>query len=279
VVITTSGGRLVGEIKRIEKDVLTFSTDYSDSDFKIEWEKIASIESDRQFLVETFEGKRLAGSLKPDPEKKATAQIAGTKVQLPEVSAAQPFERSIWSRFDSALDFGYSMTQANAPKTARWDLGNDLRRLLGSQWYVNTTQDFLNRYEQGLDLRTTIGVGGGRYVLRSSSQCLALGGGLALNHKRCTDPLVPTNDSAQAYLGTEFMTERMKLADLLTRLTYYPSLTISGPYRVDYNFNLDFNLKGDWCFRIGLFENYDSKPPSGLSKFDYGWSNGFLFEY
>src|SRR5262249_19136827 len=49
VVITSSGDKLVGEIKKVEKDVLTLSTDYSDSDFKIKWEKIASIESDRQF--------------------------------------------------------------------------------------------------------------------------------------------------------------------------------------------------------------------------------------
>jgi len=90
---------------------------------------------------------------------------------------------------------------------------------------------------------------------------------------------VPTKNSAEAYLGSEFMTERMKFADLLTRLTYYPSLTISGRYRLNYNFNLDFNLPGDWYFRIGLFESYDSKPPSGLSKNDYGWSNGFGFKF
>ena len=43
--------------------MLTFSTGYSDADFKIEWDKVASIESSRQFLVETFDGKRLSGSL------------------------------------------------------------------------------------------------------------------------------------------------------------------------------------------------------------------------
>ena len=37
VVITTSGDKLVGEIKRVEKDVLTIETPYSDADFKIEW--------------------------------------------------------------------------------------------------------------------------------------------------------------------------------------------------------------------------------------------------
>ena len=57
VVVTTTGDRLVGEIKKVEKDVLTFETAYSDSDFKLKWDKIASIQSDRQFLVETFDGR------------------------------------------------------------------------------------------------------------------------------------------------------------------------------------------------------------------------------
>ncbi len=312
VVITTTGDRLVGEIKSVGKDVLTLSTDYSDSDFKIKWDKIASIESDRQFVVETFDGQRVSGSLKPDPEKKPVVRVAETSVQLPEVSTVQPFERAFWSRFDAALDFGYSMTrtntakqlslatnisyrddryvdvvfanifrssQENAPETQRWDLGNDFRRFLGSHWYANTTQDFLNSEEQGLDLRTTIGGGGGRYLLRSSSQYLALGGGLAWTNENYLDPTLSTKDSAEAYLGTEFMTEKLKITDLITRFSYYPSLTISGRHRLMYRFDLDFNLPGDWYFRVGLFDNYDNKPPEGFSKNDYGWSNGFGFKF
>ena len=312
VVITTSGDKLVGEIKKVEKDVLIFSTDYSDSDFKIKWEKIASIESTRQFVIETFDGQRLSGSLKPDPEKKPLVQVAETSVKLPDVSTVQPFEQKFLSRIDAGLDFGYSLTrtnsaaqlslasnlsyrdehhvdvlfanifrssQDNAPDTKRWDLANDFRRLLGSRWYVNTTQDFLNSEEQGLDLRTTIGGGGGRYLLRSSNQYLALGGGLAWTNENYTDAALPTKNSAEAYLGTEFMTERLKITDVLTRLTYYPNLTTSGRYRLTYRFDLDFNLPGDWYFRVGLFDNYDSKPPEGFSNNDYGWSNGFGFKF
>jgi len=312
VVIMTNGDKLVGEIKKVEKDVLTFETDYSDVDFKIKWEKIASIESARYFVVETFDGKRVSGSLKPDPEKKATVQVADASVQLPQLSAAQPIERTFWSRFESGLDFGYSLTrtnsakqlslgtnlayrdenhvdqlfanvfsstQENAPDTQRWDVANDFRRFLGNRWYVNTTQDFLNSEEQGLDLRTTIGGGGGRYLLRSSSQHLALGGGLAWTKENYTDATVPTKDSADAYLATEFMTEKLKITDLITRLTYYPSLTISDRYRLSYRFDLDFNLPGDWYLRIGLFDNYDNTPPSGFSKNDYGWSNAFGFKF
>jgi putative salt-induced outer membrane protein YdiY len=312
VVITTTGDRLVGEIKSVEKDVLTLETGYSDADFKIEWEDIASIASDRQFLVETFDGRRLSGSIKPDPDKKLVVLIAGTSVPLAEVSVVQPFERTFWARFDAALDFGYSMTrtnsakqlslgtnlsyrderyvdvvfanifrssQENAPETQRWDVANDFRRLLGSRWYVNTTQEFLNSEEQGLDLRTTIGGGGGRYLLRSASQYLALGGGLAWTNENYTDAELPTKDSAEAYVGSEFMTEKLKVTDLITRFTYYPSLTISGRYRLAYRFDLDFNLPGDWYFRFGLFDNYDSEPPEGFSKNDYGWSNAFGFKF
>ena len=180
IVTTTTGERLVGEIIRVEKDVLTLSTGYSDSDFKIEWDKVASLESDRQFLVETFAGMRLTGPMKIDPATKASVKVGDVTVPLGEVSVLQPLERSFWARFDTGLDFGYSMTQANsatqltlggnllyrdkqvidtvlvnvfkstqsnAPDTQRWDLGNDFRYLLGERWYANTTQDFLNSDE------------------------------------------------------------------------------------------------------------------------------------
>ena len=57
------------------------------------------------------------------------------------------------------------------------------------------------------------------------------------------------------------MTEKLKITDLVTRFTYYPSLTIDDRYRINYKFDLDFNLPGDWYFRVGLFENFDSQPP------------------
>jgi hypothetical protein len=311
VVITVTGDKLIGEIIRVDKDVLTFSTGYSDVDFKIEWDKIASIESTRQFLVETFDGKRLSGSLVLDPKTKGAVQIAGTSVPLADVSAIQPIERKFWSRFDSGLDFGYSMTRTNnatqlslgsnlsyrdedyydvlfanvfrssqddVPDTQRWDVANDFRRFLGSRWYVNTTQDFLNSEEQGLKLRSSIGGGGGRYLLRSASQHLAVGAGVAWTNENFTDA-TPAKDSAEAYFSSEFMTEKLKITDFITRFTYYPSLTVDDRYRLAYRFDFDFNLPGDWYFRVGFFDNYDSKPQEAFSKNDYGWSNAFGFKF
>jgi len=308
VVVLTNGDKLVGEIKSVEKDVLTFSTDYSDSDFKIKWEKIATIESDRQFLMETFDGRRLSGSLTPVADTKGTVTIDGASVPLPNVSTVQPFETTFWSRMDAGFDFGYSLTktnsakqlsfggtmtyraemygdtlfgnafnssQDNAPTTSRWDVSNDFRRLLGTRWYANTTQEFLNSEEQGLDLRTTIGGGAGRYLFRSSPQHLSLGAGIAWTNENYTDAALATKDSAEAYVGTEFFTEKLKVTDFITRFTWFPSLTISGRQRFNYRFDFDFNLPGDWYFRMGFFDNYDNTPAAGFSKNDYGWSNAF----
>ena len=312
VVITNTGDKLVGEIKKVEKDVLTLGTPYSSADFKIALGEITSLESSRQFVVETFDGRRVSGSLKADPATKGVVQIGVTPVQLADVSTLQPFEPNLWARFDTALDFGYSMTrtnsakqlsfgmnvsyrderyvdvafanafrssQENAPETRRWDVSNDFRRLLGSRWYANTTQDLLNSEEQGLDLRTTIGGGGGRYLTRSSSQYLSVGGGLAWTNENYIDPLLPTKDSAEAYLGSEFMTAKLKIVDFITRFTYHPSLTISDRYRLTYRFDLNLNLPGDWYLRFGLFDNYDSQPPEGFSNNDYGWANTFGFKF
>jgi len=312
VVITLTGEKLVGEITSVEKDVLTIATVYSDSDLQIKWDQVAALESDRQFLVETFDGRRVSGPLKADPATKAAVQVGDVSVPLAEVSAMVPYDRSFWARFDAGFDFGFSMTQANsakqltlggnllyrdrqivdtafgsafrstqddAPETQRWDFGNDFRYLIGDRWYANTTQDFVNSDQQGLELRTTIGAGGGRYLLRSASQYLSAGGGLAWTNEDYSDVAVPTSDSAEAYLGTEFMTEKLKVADLVTRFAYYPSLTVDDRYRINYKLDLDFNLPGDWYFRMSVFENFDSQPPPSLSSNDYGWSNSFGLEF
>jgi len=310
-VTTTSGETITGEIKRVEKGVLTLSTAYSSADFMLKWDQVASINSPRQFVIETVDGRRVSGTLAADAGNKAV-QIGGVTVVLAEILSIQPPEGSFWSRFDSAIDFGYSMTrandarqltlggnllyrhdhvvdtvvgnvfnssQSNAPDTQRWDLGNDFRYLMGDRWYANTTLDFLNSDQQRLDLRTTIGGGGGRYLLRTASQYLTAGGGVAWTREDYTDAEIATKDSWEAYLGTEFMTERLKVVDLVTRLTYYPSLTIDDRYRINYNLDLDFNLPANWYIRVSLFENFDSAPPADLSKNDWGWSNAFGFKF
>src|SRR4029078_5298188 len=97
-VTTATGEKIVGEIKSVEKDVLTIETPYSDSDFKVKGDQVVAIDSARQFMVETFDGRRLSGALTTDVAKKAM-QVGAVTVALAEISTIQPFARWFWSRF------------------------------------------------------------------------------------------------------------------------------------------------------------------------------------
>lgn len=312
IIVLSNGDQLKGEIKKLEKEVITFSTDYSDEDFKIKWEKVARIDSDRKFLVETFAGARVAGPIKPDPADTKAANVGTDKVPLQDLAYVRPFERDFWSRLDTGFDLGYSMTkannvkqfsgainvvytaeksiaslaanaffntQSNAPRTRRWEAIPEYRYLFGRAWYVNGSANLFSSEEQQLALRTTLAGGFGRYFLRSPNQHLAVGAGLAWTKERYRDPSIPNRSSAEAYTGAEYLSERLKFADLITRFTIYPSLTISGRYRMNFQFDLDFNLPGDWYMKVGYYSNFDSKPPGSLQKSDYGWRNSFGYEF
>ena len=84
-VTTTTGEKIVGEIKKVEKDIVTIETPYSDSDFKIKRDQVVAIDSARQFMVETFDGPRLSGSLTSDVAKK-TLQVGAVTVTLAEIT-------------------------------------------------------------------------------------------------------------------------------------------------------------------------------------------------
>ncbi|MEP0714217.1 MAG: hypothetical protein ABJC55_20040, partial [Algoriphagus sp.] len=48
--LLSNGNLIVGEIKSMDKGVLTIETDYSDSDFKITWGEIKKITSRTNYL-------------------------------------------------------------------------------------------------------------------------------------------------------------------------------------------------------------------------------------
>ncbi len=307
----SNGDVLRGTIKRLDKSIIVFATEYSDSDFQIKWEKVKSIESSRHFLVETFDGDRLTGDLKETPEPNKVG-IGEERVELSHTALLRPYEESIASRVTWGFDLGFNATransvkqlslgsnvaytgertsirvhsqglfnsQSNAPRTRRWEIAPEYRYLVGRAWYALGTANLFSSEQQQVSLRSMFGGGVGRYFFRSTIRHLAVGGGAAWTRERYFDRRLPVQHSADAFFSVEYLTKRLKVADVVAMVNLFPSMTEPGRYRSNLNTDVTFNLKGDWYCKTGFYTNFDSAPPGSLPRTDYGWRNAFGYKF
>ena len=57
VVVFINGERLTGEVKGLERGILSYSTDFMGT-IDIEWDKVAQLRSDQLFEIEMLDGTR-----------------------------------------------------------------------------------------------------------------------------------------------------------------------------------------------------------------------------
>ncbi|WPR75258.1 DUF481 domain-containing protein [Algoriphagus sp. NG3] len=158
----SNGNIIVGEIKSMDKGVLTIETDYSDSDFKITWNEVKKLTSTSKYLITLSNGKRYNGTLNSldslsaeidtyDPEgllrniskrKEQTEEPPGGKeiVNLPEIVYLNALDEGFWSRLSANVDFGWSLTRANNLKqlNVRSGLG-----YLADRWKITSSYNSL----------------------------------------------------------------------------------------------------------------------------------------
>ena len=63
---------IYGEVKSMNRGVLTIETNYSDSDFTIEWLEIKKIYTQTVFLTSLTDGRRIIGSLSTNEDNSIT---------------------------------------------------------------------------------------------------------------------------------------------------------------------------------------------------------------
>jgi hypothetical protein len=115
IIWLSNGDRITGEIKQLEHGILRVGTD-AIGDINIQWEDIATIDSEFEFQFERSDGTRITGIIKDSPDqqtitlanKEQTASFAHDNV----VRISQ-IENSFWNRLKGSLSFGYSFTKAS----------------------------------------------------------------------------------------------------------------------------------------------------------------------
>lgn len=302
---TANGQLLVGEIKSMEKGILVFSTDYSKSDFQIEWSKLVAIYSQQSFFISLSSGERYNGKLRSLPAGDVVqlllhdGQVINTRFD--QIVFLKSVASQFWDRVKFNMDMGLNITSSNklrqyTLRTAvgywarRWRLDANFngirsrqdsaaiaRRLdaaITAQHFMSKGYFgmagilFLSNTGQAIKLRSNTKLGVGKVIFQSNRRYAAAGGGMSINHESFTTTL-PSRTSWEAFVGGQLHLFDVGDLNLLSNVFVYPSLTEAGRWRCDFKFDLKYDLPMDFYIKPGITLNYDNRPAIKGREADY----------
>lgn len=304
--VLSNGNKIVGEIKEMKRGVATIKTDYSDSDFKIEWEKIKRIRTKTEFLITVKNGDRYNGALQStakDSISVISAKDTLATVPRDNIVFLQEVKSNFLSKVKAALSIGFNYTKADelaqlsirtllGYRAKRWSIDakyNDIRSsrkntesvkrleaslnyqyFLKHNWYTVTEVSWLSNTEQNIQLRTLSKLGIGKYLIQTNEVYWGLQAGATYNNESYSVAASDVaNNSGEVFLGTELNLYDIGDLNFLTGVVAYPSFTESGRVRFDYNLDLKYDLPLDLYIKLGFTLNYDNQPVKTASKTDY----------
>jgi hypothetical protein len=305
---------LVGEVKSLSAGILTMETFYSDTDFKIEFNKVEAITVNRNCLITLTNDRRFYGKIQSENSGGLTIILedgSSERFQLNElIDFVEVYER-FWKRFKGGIDLGYNFTKAsnNAQFTIggnmsfiseKWrnkgninvlnssqDSLNDVKRtdallefirLLPKKWYMLADVSFLSNTEQELTGRISPSLGLGRFIKSTNKLYLGVTIGATYNIENYQDTSL-NKTSSEAFLGSNFNMYDFKDFDLNTGFKFYASLSEKGRLRTDYNITIKYDLPWDFYIKTEFTLNYDNQPAVIGAELDYIFTSGFGYKF
>ena len=219
VVLLKNGDRITGEIKGLERGELRIKADYMAEAVRLDWAKVASLESKSRFMIWLVNGKLFTDVVRllPGSAREIDNFVIGSaneslRVKAGEVLRITPDEPGFWRQLEGSIDFGFGFTSGNnqyhtdliatttyragdhsvtasldsalsgqpqGTSTSRNQFTLDYRKQLGPRWFAGGLFDLLSSDQQSLDRRTTVGGIIGANLHQTSQTRFSLFGGLA----------------------------------------------------------------------------------------------------
>lgn len=316
VVIMDNGDRLTGEVKSLERGKLRFDTDATGT-IPIEWDEVAYLSSSQNIQVETENGDRYLGHLLATGDERRIVVATGTGpsvLDTEHVVLMTPIEAEGIERLDGDITAGYSFAKASAVKQFQLGLDLDVRtetrifglavdavssdsednessqrqsldleytRLRANRWLTGAVIRLDRNDELGLDLRTSIGVGGGRIMRQTNNTKLQLVGGLQLSRENVSS-FVSDEDTVEAFgtLNWDWFRYDTPELDLSTNLQVIPNLTDTGRVRAEFDITLKWEIVSDLFWQLSFYDSFDSDPVVvDAEKNDYGVTTSLGWEF
>jgi len=308
-----NGDVIIGELKSLDKAVIVFKTDYSDSDFRIEWKGVAKLATGTEFLITIASGKRYKGTITEGDSTAFYINEEGVNIRVPanEIVYLKSIDEGFWSKVNANVDIGFNMTksknlrqltvnsgvgyrgenwiwnvqynslnatQDSVSPTLRRDGALTVNRFLKSDLFVTTSADYLSNTEQLLDIRLNARAGLGYYFVHSNRWYWNASGGVAYVNEAYTSG-EGNKTSMEAFIGTELSLFDFGDLSFFTKLVGYPGITEKGRFRSDISANVKYDLPFDFYTKSGITINYDNQPTVGAPETDYVFNVGFGWEW
>ena len=305
-VVLASGNRISGQVRGLSRGELSFRI-AGIGTVDINWSSVESLKTVQMLDIDLSSGEHLSGSISTTAEGKLSVLTeAGPKII--EKADAIRFTRvgaTVRARTSGSADFGLNfytaggheldwvlngeiqnrtqnyLTEASLAANIRQTGGDtardrlrltfDSRRYFAGRWFAIGLTEAENDQSLELDSRFLAGLAGGRTLIQTNRNLFSLYGGFAYTRENYR--AVATDSHAEA-LGT-LEWDIFAIAgdtDLLTKATTYVGLNNGARTRVQFTSSLRRELKGNFFWSMNLFEEYDSAPPNGYPRSDFGAS-------
>jgi uncharacterized protein DUF481 len=311
VIYLKNGDRITGQIRRMEQGQIVMEASPAFFGFMhLDWSHVARIESERTFQFQTTEGERLQGHLSSTEtgaeeivvtdnnsvrnlNERDVVLMKETNETLPgllraNAGAGLTLTRANHHRqFTADVEISYESTgytvvgwahsiyssQSGAADTNRHNFGAFVGKPLNRRWSLVGISDFLISDEQQLDLRTTLGGGPARDIIRNNKMELVLAGGTAWTRENYAPGAGAGSDNqgVEGFAAVQFSFFRFRQWQLDSTFLLYPGITRSGRVRADWSTTLSLRLipgKPLW-WNLNQSLNLDNKPPPNASGTDY----------
>jgi len=319
IVRLVNGDRITGDIKELAYGQLKLRTDYIGTIYiqwnkiaAIQTQKVLQLElADGRRHYGRIEDPGPGDSVLRVTQ--AEAESTPVEIRTSDVVRAWPLKQRVWyDRLEGSFSIGYSYTQSSSVEqfnfaadvgsrarerkwrvsseaqvtnqaagqnTQRATVNGTIERLRQKGRFVQYTGELTHNQGLGLDLRTLVGVGYGRYLYqREDFEWKAVAGVTLQNEIRIDGGSL---QSSEASFSTEARLYRLDhpKRDISASITVLPSLTESGRVRGEASLRARQEFIEDMFLELSLYESYDSDPPQGADTNDWGvvTSLGFTF--
>lgn len=171
------------------------------------------------------------------------------------------------------------LTDTTSIITKKNDIGLDYSHFFQGRWWGGIGTKYQQNTELDLDYRVQLGVGAGYDIVHTNPIRFYTMAGVFVNTEKPTDS-VKSSINYEGIVSVKFtwLQYRQPKINISTNLDLFPSLSVNGRYRFEYNLSAKYEIFRDFFLGLTFYDNYDNKPAGGGPELN-DWSIVFTIGY